>query len=188
MHGKSNTRLYTIFEGMKNRCYNSNTPKYKNYGGRGIRVCEEWLNDFMNFYNWAMENGYSDNLTIDRKDVDGDYCPTNCRWITDKEQRFNRTDTHYVTIKGVTKPITQWSKESGINHKTIALRIELGWNEEDLLNPTKETMKIEFKGEYYTFDELSEMYNIKRTTLYKRYRKGLRDDELISSLKKNQYK
>ena len=93
IHGKYHTRLHGVWNCMKQRCNNPNNQKYKDYGGRGIKVCEEWLHDFQSFYDWAMSNGYADGLSIDRKDVNGDYEPSNCRWATMKEQRHNRRDS-----------------------------------------------------------------------------------------------
>lgn len=92
-HGNCDHRLYNIWTNMKQRCRNRKNPDFKNYGGRGIKVCEEWLGSFKAFYAWALANGYRENLSIDRIDVNGNYEPSNCRWATALEQRHNRRDT-----------------------------------------------------------------------------------------------
>ncbi len=92
-HGLNQSRINNIYLGMKARCCNANNKAYKNYGGRGISICNEWLNDFMNFHNWAMANGYLDNLEIDRINNDGNYEPENCRWITRRENKRNQRRT-----------------------------------------------------------------------------------------------
>jgi hypothetical protein len=89
-HGLTGTRLHSIWNCMKTRCYNPKSKSFSYYGGRGISICEEWLNDFKEFYTWAMSHGYADNLSIDRKDNDLGYSPNNCRWATSHEQRVNQ--------------------------------------------------------------------------------------------------
>ena len=99
IHNLCYTRVYNIWCGIKSRCSNKNETGYKNYGGRGISVCKEWLdkkNGFKNFYDWAMSNGYTDGLTIDRIDVNGNYCPENCRWVTSKEQQNNKSTNIFI--------------------------------------------------------------------------------------------
>ena len=93
VHGNYKSRLYRIWHGMKNRCYYSKNNNFKNYGARGITVCEEWKNDFQAFYEWAMANGYSENLTIDRINPNGNYSPENCKWATMLEQQHNKRNT-----------------------------------------------------------------------------------------------
>ena len=122
-HGKCNTRLHTIWDKMKARCYNKNSTAYKNYGGRGIKVCQEWLDDFMNFYNWSMNNGYQEGLTIDRIDSDSSYEPNNCRWTDRKTQNRNRRNTKYVTYRGETKPLAEWCEILDLKYYTVRARI-----------------------------------------------------------------
>ena len=132
-HGLSKTRLFSIWMGMKRRCFNPNEPSYQYYGGRGITMCKEWKSDFMNFHDWSIENGYSDNLSIDRINADGNYEPTNCRWANAKEQASNKTNNHIVTINGVSKPIMEWCKEYSVTATTVYQRMRNGWNEIDAI-------------------------------------------------------
>ena len=128
-HGLSKTRIYAIWCHMKDRCYNQNETKYKDYGGRGITICDEWLHDFQAFYDWAMANGYADNLTIDRKDVNGNYCPENCRWANAKTQASNKRTSHLISYNGKTQTMKQWADELGIKYPKLASRINtLHWD------------------------------------------------------------
>lgn len=129
-----NTKLYHVYCGMKRRCYNLNDRSYHNYGGRGITICDEW-ESFENFQKWALENGYSESLWIDRIDNDKGYSPDNCRWTTPKEQQNNKRTCIFITINGVTKSLTMWAEEAGIKPSTLQRRIKLGWKEEDLFKP-----------------------------------------------------
>lgn len=132
-HGMTGTRIYRIWQAMKYRCCNKNHTQYKDYGGRGIKVCDEWLNSFEAFYEWAVANGYSDNLTIDRIYINGNYEPSNCKWATRKEQANNTRRNHLITYKGKTQTIAQWEIETNISAATIEARLKRGWNVERTL-------------------------------------------------------
>lgn len=123
-HGLSNTRLYRIWNAMKCRCNLPTNNNYKNYGGRGIKICKEWNDNFLSFYDWAMANGYSENLTIERLNNDGNYEPDNCRWATKKEQANNRRYCVMITYNGKTQNLTQWCKELNLDYKFIHNRIK----------------------------------------------------------------
>lgn len=123
-HGGKHTRLYNIWCGMKNRCYNKNNSHYPRWGGRGIKICNEWKNNFVAFRNWAEQNGYRENLTLDRIDNNKDYSPANCRWATVKEQNNNQRSNRLITYKGVTKNLTQWAESLGINAGTLKSRLD----------------------------------------------------------------
>lgn len=132
-NGKSYTRVYRLWSGMKKRCYTRTETAYKYYGGRGIKVCEEWKDDFQAFHDWSMANGYSDELTIDRIDVNGDYEPSNCRWSTRKEQANNTRRNHIVSFRGQSKSIAEWSETTGIKQNTILYRLRRNWTVERAL-------------------------------------------------------
>ena len=143
-HGKHGCRLYRIWKGMNERCSSSN----KNYGGRGIRVCEEWKTSFQNFYKWSMANGYNPDVkrgecTIDRIDNNGNYEPSNCRWVDFKTQSRNKRSNRVITFRGETKTLAEWSTITGINRKTITTRIdELSWSiEKALTTPPRKRFK-----------------------------------------------
>lgn len=122
-HNLTDTRLHAIWEKMKGRCFCKTQPDYKIYGGRGITVCEEWKNDFMNFYSWAISNGYQDNLSIDRIDVNGNYEPNNCRWVSQKQQQRNRRNNRLITYNGETHCLFEWAEIYGINPKILSQRL-----------------------------------------------------------------
>ena len=119
------TKLQAIWKSMKRRCYNENYIHYKYWGGRGIRVCDEWLNSFESFYNWAINNGYEEGLSIDRINNNGNYEPNNCRWTTMKVQANNTSRNHYITINNETKTMKQWCEFYDIvKYSTVKNRID----------------------------------------------------------------
>lgn len=136
-HGMSRTRLYGIWENIKTRCQNPKSDDYHRYGGRGITICPEWRDSFEAFRDWALANGYRDDLTIERIDTDGDYFPENCKWATMKEQSNNRRSNVPITYNGKTQTIAQWAAEIGITHMTLWKRLKRGWPIEKALEPTK---------------------------------------------------
>lgn len=129
------SRLYRIWSMMKTRCYNTKDAHYRNYGEKGVEVCKEWKEDFQTFYDWAILNGYSDDLTIDRINVNGNYEPTNCRWATEIQQARNRRNTIYITLDGETKPLSEWVEITGIKYVTLYNRLKSGKSPEEILKP-----------------------------------------------------
>lgn len=123
VHSHRDTRLYGIWNKIKDRCFNPNCKRFSDYGGRGITVCREWKDSFQAFFDWAMENGYKDSLTIDRKDPNGNYEPTNCRWSTYKEQGNNKRNNRLITVHGKTHTVGEWASIVGIKYSTLYSRI-----------------------------------------------------------------
>ena len=122
-HGGRRDRLYYIWRGMKERCFCKTNKEYPTWGGRGIVVCDDWKDDYAAFRDWALENGYADDLTIDRIDVNGNYCPNNCRWVDWKTQAANRRDTMHFSINGEDKTLPQLADEYGIMYTTLYQRV-----------------------------------------------------------------
>lgn len=138
IHGMIHTRLYATWSHLVDRCRNEHNKSFANYGGRGIKVCAEWLNSFEAFRDWALANGYTDKLTIERIDVNGNYCPENCCWASLKEQANNRRNNHKETYNGETHTIAEWAEITGIAVQTIYQRLHRGWTiEQALTTPTK---------------------------------------------------
>ena len=150
---KKRSRLNRIYSHMKERCYNPKSNRFNLYGGRGITICDEWLNKEIEYYpctkgwlafeKWALENGYKDNLTIDRIDVNKGYSPENCRWVTNKVQCNNRRSNHLITYKGKTQNLQEWCKILNLDYDRIERRInKCHWSiekafETDFIPPTK---------------------------------------------------
>lgn len=179
IHGKTNTRLYRIYTGMKTRCYDVNNKNYKNYGARGITICKEWLENFMSFYNWAMLNGYHDDLSIDRINVNGNYEPSNCRWATREEQANNTTKNHHIEYDGEIKTLEKWSETVGINKSLIYRRLENGWGvekaliEKPIVGKNQYGFKtIEYNGEFHTLADWERITGISKKTIFDRLKRG----------------
>lgn len=132
-HGLCNTRLYRIFNNMKTRCYNPKATKYEHWGGRGITICDEWLLDFKSFYDWSMSHGYTDDLTIDRKNNNISYSPDNCRWATYKIQENNRSNNHKFLYNDQLVDSQMIVNKYGIKRTTFEGRIKQGWSIERAL-------------------------------------------------------
>lgn len=150
-HGMSRSKIYHVWNSMKERCRNQNDKNYHHYGGRGISVCDEWIdpeNGFNNFSEWMYSQGYDENKSgkeqsIDRIDVNGNYGPSNCRLSTQKEQVNNERRNLRITYKGKTLTAKQWSEELGIDYKTIRNRIKRGLSEEEILSKKPVRRKTE---------------------------------------------
>ena len=145
-HGMSDTRIYHVYQDIKARCYNEKSNSYNNYGGRGIRMCDEWLRDPSSFIAWAYTNGFDENAprgvcTIDRINTDGNYEPSNCRWIDAREQANNRRTNVYIEFDGETHTLTEWAEITGIGRTTLSNRLKMGWTIERTLTEQPKSLK-----------------------------------------------
>jgi len=140
-HGESGTKLHNIWKAMNRRCTDAKLSDYHYYGGRGIRVCNEWRDDYCTFRKWALSHGYQNGLTIDRIDTNGNYEPSNCRWVTHREQCNNRRSNRMFTHNGVSASIQQWSDRTGIPYSTLYMRLRNGWRFEDAISTFQQPNK-----------------------------------------------
>lgn len=150
-------RLGKVYQQMKHRCYKKNDDEYYNYGGRGIKICEEWLNDFMAFYRWSVKNGYKEEMlpngknkwTIDRIDPDGDYCPENCRWITIKEQCNNKRIDKVIVYKGKQISIKDLLRSIYVKYHDFYKFIRAGYTNEEIIDYFSKKEQIEINKTYW---------------------------------------
>lgn len=132
-HGLSKERVYRIWAGIKTRCFTNNHHSYLHYGARGITICKEWEDDFLAFYNWAMANGYDDDLTIERREVNGNYEPNNCTWIPARDQPKNRRTSLFIDFQDLTMTPTEFSNAFDIPYTTVIKRLSDGWSANRIL-------------------------------------------------------
>ena len=198
-HGDSYTRLYKIYKGMKRRCYTTKDESVaRNYKNRGIGICSEWLEIYINFKRWAINNGYKDNLSIDRINNDKGYSPDNCRWVTRRQQANNKRTNIYITINNVTHTMSEWCLINNVSVDAACKRIELyGWNpEKAVTTPIRQyekygkysrkrivderklygvkwrELKIEYNGETHNAVEWSKITGIGDETIRWRLKNG----------------
>ncbi len=174
-------RLKICWKNMRQRCNNPNFTYYRNYGGRGIRICDEW-SDYAAFEKWALANGYNDSLTLDRIDTNGNYEPSNCRWATMKTQANNKRNNRLITINGKTQTASQWADELGVNYGVVRNRLHDGmpidkaFNQADLRNADLVT----YNGKTQNLSAWERETGINRRTIARRIQRGWTLDKVFS--------
>ena len=183
-HGLSKDKFYQVWNGIKQRCYNVNNKNYHNYGKRGIRVCDEWLDNFQAFYEWSMNNGYRDGLQIDRIDNNKGYSPSNCRWVDRYVNNNNRRNNILFTYNNKTQSLRAWCRELNISYKTCMTRYYRGHTIEECLYLTDlsdhRKVNVKYNAILYNYDDdvysisaLSRKLNIPRWKLQRDLKKGI---------------
>ena len=178
-HTNERQRIYNIYGLMVSRCYNPSNQAYKDYGGRGIKICQEWLDDRSKFYDWSLANGYKSEYSIDRIDNNKDYCPENCRWTDIYTQANNKRNSLKIFYKGKEQTLKEWCDELELPYKTIHPRITYQkWSPEKAFttpinNNEANQTKVTFNGETKTLWEFAKDFNISFSTVLYRYEKGL---------------
>lgn len=163
-------KLQKTFKHMKERCYDKNDKRYTDWGGRGIGICQEWLDNPESFIDWSLSNGCDIGLTIDRKDNDGDYSPDNCRWVTRAENNQNRRSSRFYTLNGKTQNLQQWCNEYGLSWSMVNKRLEMGWDfEKAITTPKKQRNEKDLIGRHFGRLKVIEFYGVdsNRQSLFK---------------------
>lgn len=176
MNKEDKKRLITIRHSMYCRCYYKSTNGYNRYGGRGIKICDEWVKNPQSFYDWAINNGYNKNLTLDRIDVNGDYCPENCRWATREEQNRNKRSNRFIEYQGEKMTLSDFSRKYNINIVTLSDRLKKGMSIEEALNkPIIKSggyLQYTLNGKTKLLSEWCNIYNINYQTAWEKIKKG----------------
>ena len=180
-------KLNRAYGGMKDRCYNPKSNAYKNYGGRGITICEEWLDDKQKFIKWSLQNGFNKNLSIDRIDNEKGYCPENCRWVDRVVQNNNRRNIIKHKCFDEFLTVTEASKKYNISFNALTTRMSkcgLTLEQAIKIGNTKkqkcDATLYEYNGKKYTLKDLSKIFNIKSHTIYERLQKGISLQDAVS--------
>lgn len=179
-HGKRHTNLYNRWLNMKDRCNNENNSHFKYYGGKNIKLCEKWENNFMAFHDWAINNGYKKHLSIERKNNDLGYSEENCEWIPKEMQSKNKTNNIIIDFNGERMLLIDFAIKHNMVPSSVYGRYAKGKRGEELIKKSKVMIKNNINGELLTFKTISKKYGIPEPTLRDRYRNGKRDNEILN--------
>lgn len=197
-HGLSHTRLHHAWESLIDRCTNPNSKEYPNYGGRGIKVCNEWLNSFEAFMDWAYRNGFDETAprgkcTIDRIDVNGNYEPSNCRWTDMKVQCRNRRNNVIVECDGESHCLSEWAEILGVSYSMLVNRYDRGWKPEEIIHGRERVINTEtyrnrktnhlltYQGQTHCMIEWAEILGINVNTIRVRVHRGWSDEQVLGT-------
>lgn len=185
-HGGCGTLLYEVWISMKQRCCNKKNKAYFNYGGRGIYICEEWLHDYGNFYNWAIANGYKKGLSLDRVDNNGPYSPENCRWATRYIQNNNKNSNHLISYKNKNYTMREFADAFNLTYSCVKQRVKSNWDPDKIANtPTIKDRNryITFNNETLSVNDWAKRLGISASTLWSRIQKNDKPLETILLIK-----
>lgn len=180
-HNMRHTQLYRVWAGIKDRTTEGHKQNTNNYKKLGIKMCDEWRNSFIEFRDWALSNGYKyeklpngrNKYTIDRIDTYGDYCPNNCRWITNEEQLNNTTTNKYILYNGKVQTLSQWCKELCLNYNLVNMRLHSGWSVDRAFNESNDKKKYYlYNGELLSKRDIAKMTGLTMTNIENRLHRG----------------